>query len=98
MAHRKNIEYQLEKACEFWGDTVKLTLVNSNCVDYVWNLEHDNTVYEITYSDSGEIAVNALSNKSWPKSQIREVYVGDNSQSSYQNMISALSNNFSYIM
>jgi hypothetical protein len=98
MTHRKNIEYQLEKACEFWGTRVKLTLVHSNCVDYVWNLEHDHTVYEITYSDGNEIAVNAVVNDSWPQSQIREIYVGDNSQSSYQNMISALSDNFSYIM
>ena len=89
MAHRKNIENWLEKDCKFWG--IDLTLVNATCTDYVWHLTHQNTTYEITYNDYGQLAVNALPSKIWPKNEIREIYVGD----SYQTMIGVLSDNFS---
>lgn len=94
MAYRKNIEYWLEQDCAFWG--VDINLVDSNCTGYVWNVTHQNTVYEITYSDLGELALNSLPSKIYPKTEIREIYVGDNSEASYREMISLLSDNFAH--
>jgi hypothetical protein len=94
MAHRKNIEYWLEADCTSWNNSVKLELIDSDCSSYAWHITHQNTVYEITYSDIGEIALSALPSKYWPGSEIREIYVGDNSEKSYRTMISMLSDNF----
>jgi hypothetical protein len=99
MAHRKKIESWLESNCEVWGNEIKLELVDSDCISYAWHLTHQNTVYEITYSDIGEITLSALPTKYWPGSFIREIYHGNNSEQSYRQMIDILSDNFtnSYI-
>jgi hypothetical protein len=94
MAHRKNIEFLLEKDCEFWGDPVELHLVDVDCSSYAWHVICQNTAYEITYSDIGEITLSALPSKYWPGSTVRELYHGDASETSYKRMIDILSDNF----
>jgi hypothetical protein len=95
MAYRKKIESWLENDCKSWGDNVRIYLVDADCCNYAWHVEHQNTVYEITYRDIGEITLSSLSSKYWPGSFIREIYHGDNSKQSYQAMIGLLSDNFS---
>jgi hypothetical protein len=92
MAYRKKVENWLERDCEFWG--VDVELIDSSCTRYVWHITCQNTVYEISYSDKGELAMNSLPAKIYPKTEIREIYVGDNSEISYRKMISLLSDNF----
>jgi hypothetical protein len=94
MAHRKNIESLLEKDCEFWGDPVKLHLIDVDCTSYAWHVICQNTAYEITYSDIGEITLSALPTKYWSSSTIRELYHGDASEQSYRSMIALLADNF----
>ena len=94
MAHRKNIEFLLEKDCEFWGDNVKLHLIDVDCTSYAWHVIFQNTAYEITYSDIGEITLSALPSRYWPSSTTRELYHGDASEQSYQSMIALLADNF----
>ena len=94
MAHRKNIEFLLEKDCEFWGDNVKLHLVDVDCTSYAWHVICQNTAYEITYSDIGEITLSALPSRYWPGSTVRELYHGDASEQSYGRMIERLADNF----
>jgi hypothetical protein len=94
MAHRKNIESLLEKDCKFWGDNVELHLIDVDCSSYAWHVICQNTAYEITYSDIGEITLSALPSKYWPGSTVREIYHGDSSVQSYQAMIGTLSDNF----
>ena len=94
MAHRKNIEFLLEKDCEFWGDNVKLHLVDVDCTSYAWHVICQNTAYEITYSDIGEITLSALPSRYWPGSTVRELYHGDASEQSYVRMIERLADNF----
>jgi len=94
MAHRKNIEFLLEKDCDFWGDNVELRLVDVDSSSYAWHVICQNTSYEITYSDIGEITLSALPSKYWPGSTTREIYHGDASVQSYQTMIELLSDNF----
>jgi len=93
MAHRKNIEYWLEADCTSWQNKVKLELIDSDCSSYAWHVTHQNTVYEITYSDIGEITLSSLPAKYWPGSYIREIYFGDNSEQSYRHMMSLLADN-----
>jgi hypothetical protein len=93
MTHRKHIEYWLESDCASWNN-VKLQLIDSDCSSYAWHVTHQNTIYEITYSDIGQITLSALPAKYWPGSYIREIYLGDNSEYSYQTMIALLSDNF----
>jgi hypothetical protein len=94
MAHRKNIEFLLEKDCEFWGDNVKLHLVDVDCISYAWHVICQNTAYEITYGDIGEITLSALPSRYWPGSTVRELYHGDASEQSYGRMIGLLADNF----
>jgi hypothetical protein len=94
MAHRKNIEFLLEKDCEFWGNNVKLHLIDVDCTSYAWHVICQNTAYEITYSDIGEITLSALPTKYWPGSTVRELYHGDASEQSYGRMIALLADNF----
>ena len=93
MAHRKNIEFLLEKDCEFWGNNVELHLVDVDCSSYAWHVIYQHTAYEITYSDIGEITLSALPSKYWPGSTTRELYQGDASETSYRRMIKLLSDN-----
>jgi hypothetical protein len=51
-------------------------------------------VYEITYSDIGEITLSALPSNPWRGSYIRDIYAGDNSTASYAQMIGLLADNF----
>ena len=94
MAHRKNIEFWLEKDCETWSNCVQMYLLDVDPTSYTWHIINQNTVYEIYYSDSGVISLSALPSKCWPGSRSREIYSGDNSQSSYQHMIGLLADNF----
>jgi hypothetical protein len=94
MAHRKNIEYLLEKHCNFWGGNVELHLVDVDSSSYAWHVACQDTVYEITYSDIGEITLSSLPSKYWPGSTIREIYHGDASEQSYNTMIGLLADNF----
>jgi hypothetical protein len=94
MAHRKNIEFLLEKDCEFWGNDVELRLMDVDSSSYAWHVICQNTAYEITYSDIGEITLSALPSRYWPGSTIRELYYGDASEKSYQAMIGVLADNF----
>lgn len=93
MAHRKNIEYWLESDCDSWSN-VELQLIDSDCGSYAWHITCQHTVYEITYSDIGQITLSALPKKYWPGSNIREIYLGDNSEQSYRTMIELLADNF----
>lgn len=92
MAHRKDIENWLEIDCEQLG--LDLKLIDSDCASYAWHLTHQKTVYEITYSDIGEITLSALPLNPWRGSYIRDIYAGDNSTASYAQMISLLADNF----
>lgn len=92
LAHRKDIEHQLEIDCRQLG--LDLELVDVDCYSYTWHLTHQNTVYEIYYSDLGELSLNALPSKIWPKTGIRDIYTGSNSKMSYDQMISSLTDNF----
>jgi hypothetical protein len=92
LAHRKDIENWLEIDCEQLG--LDLELIDSDCASYAWHLTHQNTVYEITYSDIGEITLSALPVNCWKGSYIRDIYAGDNSSASYTQMISLLADNF----
>ena len=95
MAYRKHFESWLENDCKNWsGHGVCLQLITANSSDYVWQLTHQGTVYEITYSDVGKISLSSNVKKYWPGSFIREIYHGDNSYASYQNLIAMLSDNF----
>ena len=94
MAHRKNIEFLLEKDCEFWCDNVELRLVDVDCTSYAWHVICQNTAYEITYSDIGEITLSALPSRYWRGSTVRELYHGDASEQSYGRMIGLLADNF----
>jgi hypothetical protein len=94
MAYRKHLESWLENDCKKWGNNVSLALITANSSDYVWHLTHQHSVYEITYSDLGEISLSSNPKNYWPGSFIREIYHGDNSYSSYRKMIDVLSDNF----
>jgi hypothetical protein len=94
MAHRKNIEFLLEKDCEFWGNNVELRLIDVDNSSYAWHVICQNTAYEITYSDIGEITLSALPSKYWPGSTIRELYHGNATETSYRTMIGLLADNF----
>lgn len=94
MAYRKKIEYWLEKDCKFWGNKISLELIEAKSTEYTWHLKHKHTIYEITYSDIGEITLSALPLKYWPGSFIRDIYQGNNSRQSYNSMISLLQDNF----
>lgn len=98
MAHRKNIEFLLEKDCEFWGDNVELHLIDVDSSSYAWHVICQNTAYEITYSDIGEITLSALPSKYWPGSTTRELYQGDASETSYRRMIDILADNFTEVV
>jgi hypothetical protein len=92
MAHRKNIEYWLENDCKSWSES-HLELIESNISGYRWKLTINKTDYEINYSDLGYITLSSLPLRGYSTSEIREVYHGDNSESSYQRMIDILSDN-----
>ena len=94
VAHRKNIEFWLEKDCDFWGDNIELHLIDVDSTSYAWHVICQNTAYEITYSDIGEITLSALPTKYWASSTIRELYYGDASEQSYRAMIALLADNF----
>jgi len=98
MAHRKNIEFWLEKDCDFWGDNVKLYLLDVDCNSYAWHVICQNTAYEITYSDIGEITLSALPSRYWHGSTTRELYHGDSSEISYRRIIDILADNFTEVV
>ncbi len=93
MAYRKNVQSWLEKDCKFWNNKIDLYLIKSSSTDFVWHLRHKNSVYEITYSDIGEITLSEFPEKYWPGSIIRDIYSGDNSKKSYNIMIELLQDN-----
>jgi hypothetical protein len=93
MAYRKHFERQLETDLAHWCKDISFYLVDADCANFAWHVVHQNSVYEITYSDIGQITLSEFPNKHWPGSIIRDIYHGDNSNSSYQNMISLLSDN-----
>jgi predicted secreted protein len=92
MSHRKKIEYRLENDCKNCFES-HLELIESSISGYRWKLTIDRTDYEINYSDLGYIALSSLPLGGYSTSEIREVYHGDNSESSYQRMIDILSDN-----
>lgn len=95
MSRRKHIESQLATACRYWGAIVKVELIDARCTEYCWQLTHEQTVYEVTCSDAGDLVLISTSNK-YP-SRIREIYAGDNTDISYQIMIGRLVDNFTDI-
>jgi len=95
MAHRKNIEYWLEKDVAHWGSNVEFYMVDSDCANFAWHLVHQNNIYEIIYSDVGQLMVSEFPNKCWPASTIREIYDGNSSEQSYRDMIGILADTFS---
>jgi hypothetical protein len=95
MAYRKHFESWLETDVRSWGKNVEFYLVDSDCSNFAWHLRHGNDVYEITYSDLGEISLSSLPKKHWPSSFIREIYSGDHSRNSYQSMMTILADNIS---
>jgi len=94
MAYRKHFEQQLETDIAYWGNTVEFYMVDSDCANFACHLVHQNNIYEITYSDLGQITLSEFPKKHWPNSTIREIYVGDHSAPSYQCMLSLLADNF----
>ena len=94
MAYRKKIENWLETDRKHWGSSVEFYMIDADCANFVWHIEHQNTVYDITYSDLGHITLSALPSKYWPGSFIRDIYHGDNSEASYRTMIGLLADNF----
>ncbi len=93
MTHRKHIEALVESAGDLWSKSARFELIDVDSASYTWHVTHQNTVYEIYYSDSGVISLTALPSKCWPGSRSREIYSGNNSQSSYQHMIGLLADN-----
>ena len=93
MTHRKHIEALVESAGDLWAKSARFELIDVDSTSYTWHVTHQNTVYEIYYSDSGVISLTALPSKCWPGSRSREIYSGNNSQSSYQHMIGLLADN-----
>jgi hypothetical protein len=98
MAYRKHFENWLESDVSCWGTNVEFNLIDSDCHNFTWHLNYQDSVYEISYSDCGQIALTALPKKYWPGSYIREIYVGDNSKTSYNAMMSLLSENITDII
>jgi hypothetical protein len=94
MAHRKHIQALVEFAGDLWAKSARFELIDVDSTSYTWHVTNQNTVYEIYYSDSGVISLSALPSKCWPGSRSREIYSGDNSESSYQYMIGLLADNF----
>jgi hypothetical protein len=94
MAHRKHIQALVEFAGDLWANSARFELIDVDSTSYTWHVTNQNTVYEIYYSDSGVISLSALPSKCWPGSRSREIYSGDNSESSYQYMIGLLADNF----
>ena len=92
MAHRKNIEYWLEKDLKFWT-SAQLDLITADNTSYLWHLTVLNTQYEINYSDLGFITLSSLPINSSVTSEVREIYQGDTSEQSYTKMISVLADN-----
>ena len=93
MTHRKHIEALVESAGDLWAKLARFELIYVDSASYTWHVTNQNTVYEIYYSDSGIISLTALPSKCWPGSRSREIYSGDNSESSYQHMIGLLADN-----
>lgn len=93
MAHRKDIEYWLEKDCNGW-ENVRLELINADSNSYLWHLTTDVTQYEINFNSLGYITLSSLPSAGYLISEVREIYQGDVSVQSYQTMISLLADNF----
>jgi hypothetical protein len=94
MAHRKHIQALVESAGDLWAKSARFELIDVDSASYTWHVTNQNTVYEIYYSDSGVISLTALPSKCWPSSESREIYSGNNSETSYQHMIGLLADNF----
>lgn len=94
MAHRKRVEKWLEDDCRFWSNNISAYLLDADCSGYIWHIVHQNTVYEVNYSDAGQITLTSIPSKHWPSSAVREIYAGDNSKQSYRKMINLLADNF----
>lgn len=94
MAYRKRVEKWLEDDCRFWSKNIRSYLSDASCSSYAWHIVHQNTIYEVTYSDAGHITLTATPAKHWPSSAVREIYTGDNSKQSYRTMINLLADNF----
>jgi hypothetical protein len=98
MAYRKRVENWLETGCKFWGNRVKFTLVDADCSSYVWHIVHGNTQYAVVYSDLGELTLTAISVKHSTLNTVRHIYHGDNSEASFDIMMSRLADNFVHMV
>lgn len=92
MTYRKKIESLVQNDCMFWKNHISIELICSSCHSYVWEIVHEKNVYEITYSDNGDLSM--ISTKLNSPSEIRELHFGNNSIESYNKMINILCDNF----
>lgn len=91
MAHRKKIQELLENHCQHWN--LDLQLIEARRQDFVWHLEHQSSIYEISYTDAGQLSLNCWPQRPWPSSLLRDIYDGDNSVASCEHMLSLLADN-----
>ena len=98
MAYRKRVENWLEKDCKFWAPNIDFELIDAGTSSYVWNIVHKHTRYTVVYSDSGHLRLSSCATKHASLFSVREIYLGDTSEQSFNTMIGLLSDNFAHMI